>query len=97
MIPPLTNGVKDKVNTEKAQRVKKQQTYLSWKRGEEQPVHYGYKLRSHTSAIEGYKNCAEKHLLAQHIFAHKPHQIYNEYGKRLSIDVLLSGEHSENR
>ena len=66
-------------------------------KGKDQPVNYGYRLRSLTLSIEDYKSCAAKYLLAQHILSHKEHHIYNEHGKILSIEVLLIGEHSETR
>ena len=96
MSPP-TSRVKKKFHTERPQRVNPQEQGLSWKRGEKQPVNHGYKLRSLQSSVENYKSQAAKYLLAQHIFSHKAHHIYNDQGKRLSIDILLSGEHGDSR
>ena len=90
-----TTKVTKKVNTEQAQRVKNHKKDLSWQRDDDQPVTHGYRLRSRSPTIEGYKSRAAKYLLAQHIFSHKAHHIYNENGKILSIGILLNGEHGE--
>ena len=97
MIPPHTNGVKTKFNTEQPQRMNPHQKYVSCKRGEDQPINHGCRLCSRNTTFENYKSWAAKYLLAQHIFSHKAYHIYNEHGKRFSIDVSLSGEYSASR
>ena len=80
-IPPSTNEVNKKVNNEQPQRVNPHPKVLSWKKGENLPMNHGYRLRSRNTILENYKSSAAKKLLAQHIFSHKAHQIYNKQGK----------------
>lgn len=51
-IPHPKNGVKKILQTERPQRVNPQDKGLSWKRGEDQPVNHGYRLRSRNHQLK---------------------------------------------
>ena len=61
---------------------------LNWKRGSN-PTTHRYRLRNRNNPIS-YKHRAAEYILAQHIFE-KVNHMYNDHGKRLSIDTLLHG------
>ena len=63
---------------------------LDWKRGSNTGTHR-YNLRNGITAPRSYKSRAAEYLLAQHIF-NKASHIYNDSGKKLSIDILLQGD-----
>ena len=67
---------------------------LNWKRGSN-PTNHRYRLRSKNNPIS-YKHRAAEYILAQHIFG-KVNHMYNDHGKRLSIDTLLHGSDGKSR
>ena len=64
---------------------------LDWKKGSNKSTHR-YKLRNRDiTTPKSYKSRAAQYLLAQHIFS-KVNHIYNDSGKKLTIDFLIQGD-----